>query len=218
MQKFQSTRPIRGATVRHAAPNGAGDAFQSTRPIRGATYRPACARPCRRANFNPRAPYGARLLLLCVHLALAGFQSTRPIRGATCRRCLIRAGASDFNPRAPYGARPASCYPGRAGQHISIHAPHTGRDDLLRPQGLGPGQFQSTRPIRGATRGQPVLPRRKRFQSTRPIRGATCRGSTEARNPAISIHAPHTGRDLPAGWPSSAASRFQSTRPIRGAT
>ena len=55
---FQSTRPMRGATVR------GGDAamdyiFQSTRPMRGATGAirkplPACL------DFNPRAPCGAR--------------------------------------------------------------------------------------------------------------------------------------------------------------
>ena len=57
-------------------------------------------------NFNPRAPYGARLYqVLQVVLIIVGFQSTRPIRGATT----VRVDES-------YKAQ------------ISIHAPHTGRD------------------------------------------------------------------------------------------
>ena len=59
----------------------------------------------------------------------------------------------------------------------------------------------------------------KRFQSTRPIRGATTQTGCPILSRGISIHAPHTGRDvmnhvaiLPTTVP------FQSTRPIRGAT
>ena len=78
---------------------------------------------------------------------------------------------------------------------ISIHAPHTGRDDDGYYGNYGILTFQSTRPIRGATgrRAAPVLP------------------------PRISIHAPHTGRDQTGGICCFPA-RFQSTRPIRGAT
>ena len=101
--------------------------FQSTRPIRGATlYSPWTCGAL--ADFNPRAPYGARHAGPCssragggisIHAPHTGrdrvpsvqrrltsrFQSTRPIRGAT---------------EAPI----TSC----ALTHISIHAPHTGRD------------------------------------------------------------------------------------------
>jgi len=59
---FQSTRPIRGATIN---PNHQGDksTFQSTRPIRGAT--PVHLMDGHSLlHFNPRAPYGARLARL----------------------------------------------------------------------------------------------------------------------------------------------------------
>ena len=59
LQKFQSTRPLRGATAGtrvHCYPSE----FQSTRPLRGATRRWTW-RSRRPYNFNPRAPYGARL-------------------------------------------------------------------------------------------------------------------------------------------------------------
>ena len=55
--------------------------------------------------------------------------------------------------------------------------------------------FQSTRPLRGATKSWRSCARRSGFQSTRPLRGATRTGS-----------------------PLRAATSFQSTRPLRGAT
>ena len=104
---------------------------------------------------------------------------------------------------------------------ISIHAPHTGRDFLRRILFRGISIFQSTRPIRGATRLRCLVGSTgDGFQSTRPIRGATFSKPVHSRdnnghfNPRapygarpnnnkgytkdkrISIHAPHTGRDF----------------------
>ena len=147
---FQSTRPIRGATPCggsstllsemisiHAPHTGRDTAkntdctadkqFQSTRPIRGAT-KGRITTIVQSPNFNPRAPYGARLRTICFAMT-----------------------STHFNPRAPYGARPAavllfgrrflkfqSTRPIRGAtnrlahnmlcNNISIHAPHTGRD------------------------------------------------------------------------------------------
>ena len=56
---------------------------------------------------------------------------------------------------------------------ISIHAPHTGRDGLIK--------F--------------LIKVLDEFQSTRPIRGATKFTRNEIMTSNISIHAPHTGRD-----------------------
>ena len=56
------------------------------------------------------------------------------------------------------------------------------------------------------------------FQSTRPMRGATQVFSVSQIDSTISIHAPHAGRDAATvGW-RSISPRFQSTRPVRGAT
>ena len=43
--RFQSTRPIRGATDIHFIPVQRRNGFQSTRPIRGATHRVARREP-----------------------------------------------------------------------------------------------------------------------------------------------------------------------------
>ena len=132
--------------------------FQSTRPIRGAT----CSRGTQALwffYFNPRAPYGARRSCSLMPPSARTFQSTRPIRGATGQlrdRCTT---GRNFNPRAPYGARLnpyklifvfgkfQSTRPIRGathGQHgahtkqdISIHAPHTGRDNYQRDDNEG---------------------------------------------------------------------------------
>ena len=171
--KFQSTRPVRGATSRIFTASGTFR-FQSTRPVRGAT-------PHRRAggqnrlisihapragrdflisfqvsgmveNFNPRAPCGARLPQTMLGMSPGIFQSTRPVRGAT-------------------GHPQKRLQP----QDISIHAPRAGRDlDAIEGRMLTK-PFQSTRPVRGATHGGWLHGSAgRRFQSTRPVRGATC--------------------------------------------
>ncbi len=82
---------------------------------------------------------------------MAKFQSTRPIRGATIElpQPLI---LHLISIHAPHTGR--DDYPVVVSTHtntISIHAPHTGRD-LSRLQDYHRvSRFQSTRPIRGAT-------------------------------------------------------------------
>ena len=147
--------------------------FQSTRPIRGATtYRRTAKYYCK---ISIHAPHTGRDLVshstaetmteISIHAPHTGrdlarealtmvdaiFQSTRPIRGATCPRVdflilflLISIHAPHtgrdgkatsgkrrkkyFNPRAPYGARRITVSPTCWAFLISIHAPHTGRD------------------------------------------------------------------------------------------
>ena len=79
----------------------------------------------------------------------------------------------NFNPRSPWGER-------LTGKVVP--------DFIVR--------FQSTLPVRGATRLKPMYrARRQEFQSTLPVRGAT-----------------ETQKDTHDG------ERFQSTLPVRGAT
>ena len=114
---------------RDLPPRGGGERrkkFQSTRPVWGATWQPPS---CLRASsyFNPRAPCGARRPSAVPERVRRRFQSTRPVWGATMvvRRmtpleCISihapRVGRDQtapqersysiyFNPRAPCGAR-----------------------------------------------------------------------------------------------------------------
>ena len=78
--QFQSTLPLRGATrvVRHGR---IPPLFQSTLPLRGATCsRPPGSRFC--LDFNPRSPYGERLI-----------------------QSIKKNDRQNFNPRSPYGER-----------------------------------------------------------------------------------------------------------------
>ena len=79
-------------------------------------------------NFNPRAPYGARLPPITFYGKTHTFQSTRPIRGATHIIYGVPYARLYFNPRAPYGARLEQTEEQFEIIKISIHAPHTGRD------------------------------------------------------------------------------------------
>ena len=150
-QSFQSTRPMRGATVDFVT----GEiirGFQSTRPMRGATFdgflsclvavvsihAPHAGRDTQYVTlisspgcFNPRAPCGAR----------------RPSHNLLKRSC-------GFNPRAPCGARLRHTCRKSALRRVSIHAPHAGRDVVRASVAVPMSVFQSTRPMRGATFGR----------------------------------------------------------------
>ena len=100
--------------------------------------------------------------------------------------------------------------------------------------------FQSTHPLRGATRRPFAKLPRGRFQSTHPLRGATMPSHLIEHFVSISIHAPLAGCDqrvvhsglhffdfnprtpcgvrLPLSSFAFRLSQFQSTHPLRGAT
>ena len=102
--KFQSTHPLRGATL-FSFRAISQSIFQSTHPLRGAT--PSLLYGMRKAMyFNPRTPCGVRLLRLLANSILNKFQSTHPLRGATRLNSICRY----------------------AGRLISIHAPLAGCD------------------------------------------------------------------------------------------
>ena len=78
--------------------------------------------------FNPRSPWGERLLLLLCFLVKLVFQSTLPVGGAT------KAITSDGSINS-----------------ISIHAPRGGSDEQVRTKHQNHDEFQSTLPVGGAT-------------------------------------------------------------------
>ena len=79
-------------------------------------------------------------------------------------------------------------------------------------------EFQSTRPVWGATISAEELDLTALFQSTRPVWGATQRNTGSPRNGTVSIHAPRVGRDFGEGFAELEPNWFQSTRPVWGAT
>ena len=121
-----------------------------------------------------------------------------PLAGRDLAECGRGKEGAYFNPRAPCGARPRRHRGQPHGGHaISIHAPLAGRDAPAAHDLAAAHQFQSTRPLRGATMvSLSIFQLTFQFQSTRPLRGATW----------------HTFGLL------SFHPTFQSTRPLRGAT
>ena len=84
--KFQSTRPLRGATSAKLSTPPQYNRFQSTRPLRGAT-----------AGVPPEADPQAQI---SIHA---------PLTGRDANLLLSSVVRYDFNPRAPYGARQQKC-------------------------------------------------------------------------------------------------------------
>ena len=123
---------------------------------------------------------------------------------------------------------------------ISIHAPLAGCDPLSRSICPYASRFQSTHPLRGATKGRrgaadhlqisihaPLagcdfgtieLGGTGRFQSTHPLRGATGRPARLTPRAAFQSTHPLRGATLEDILLQNIAKLFQSTHPLRGAT
>ena len=101
---------------------------------------------------------------------------------------------------------------------ISIHAPREGSDRPNRPRSGQISAFQSTLPVRGATRNPGAFFVPERFQSTLPVRGATEQAVIYCHYTQISIHAPREGSDHHSIKPKQKGQAFQSTLPVRGTT
>ena len=185
-----------------------------------------------------------------------------PLAGCDFTSCACRSGFSDFNPRTPCGVRQRQCRRAGFGRNfnprtpcgvrrwatrqilskksISIHAPLAGCDDAVYDASGNLYLFQSTHPLRGATKTDGRNRSGNRFQSTHPLRGATGKVKRSQKQAYISIHAPLAGCDPSPNPPAAArhyfnprtpcgvrpvpestsgsASLFQSTHPLRGAT
>ena len=123
------------------------------------------------------------------------FHSTPPIRGAPWAQSFVSF-APVFSSHAPIPGRDTPwSTPWTGSPYFNPRAPYGARLALIwRP---AHDQNFNPRAPYGARRGR----------TGEPIRGAF-----------ISIHAPHTGRDLGYGLQVRDGKLFQSTRPIRGAT
>ena len=107
-------------------------------------------------HFNPRAHCGARRFR---------FQYRHyPIRY--------------FNPRAPCGARPNRPRSFTPQNNISIHAPLAGRDRSRKCCCVCRAQFQSTRPLRGATQQTAAQNTRQHISIHAPLAGRDSRNSS----------------------------------------
>ena len=125
--------------------------FQSTLPVRGATGNTK-SRYQKQIHFNPRSPCGERPPLRSVSPRPLIFQSTLPVRGATTFPLLggQRRAISIHAPRAGSDAPLSSSYSGTK-SNFNPRSPCGERRLSGTSSGAGLA-FQSTLPVRGATR------------------------------------------------------------------
>mgnify|MGYP007066146425 CR=1 FL=1 len=148
---FQSTLPARGAT-KSRKEHGMAQEFQSTLPARGATR--WFGRSPKQNSISIHAPRtGSDVFVLSQLRRLRIFQSTLPARGAT-KTSAKDERLGNFNPRSPHGERLPARLNGGKQAGISIHAPRTGSDVVVKVPICRAAEFQSTLPARGATRAK----------------------------------------------------------------
>ena len=119
--------PREGGDIRRDRHRPNRDKFQSTPPARGATLRPP-RRAGQRPDFNPRPPRGGRRCVFPVPGEPPIFQSTPPARGAT-QRHYSRSPSTFISIHAPREGGDAKPFC-QLLHHIciSIHAPREGGD------------------------------------------------------------------------------------------
>ena len=236
--------------------------FQSTLPLRGATVRQG--RGADRVGISIHTPLAGSdvvdvrhvyPVLISIHTPLAGsdrwhgrssagsekfqstlplrgattpcpnwsiafrFQSTLPLRGATCfiAQHVCHLQISIHTPLA--GSDLKSPFDDMLGFHISIHTPLAGSDLPLFFLPLVVSYFNPHSPC-GERRSSGSLGfgYRSKFQSTLPLRGATARRTRWcSRNRNFNPHSP-CGERPALTVPRWCFSKFQSTLPLRGAT
>ena len=103
-------------------------------------------------------------------------------------------------------------------ESISIHAPRVGRDDDDGIMSYVREQFQSTRPVWGATKQKCKQSFPQGFQSTRPVWGATAEEEPVLSDPLFQSTRPVWGATRILELYGCTETPFQSTRPVWGAT
>ncbi len=127
-----------------------GEKFQSTLPARGATLR-ADGSKSGYTHFNPRSPHGERQVILIVWACASLFQSTLPARGATHQGVLCRCKVRKISIHAPRtGSDLRWLRTARRSLYFNPRSPH-GERLFVKPWFYAEGLFQSTLPARGAT-------------------------------------------------------------------
>ncbi len=191
--------------------------------------------------FNPRTPCGVRRESAETERESDAISIHAPHAGCDFGRYQSQGSVRAISIHAPHaGCDDLQLFVKRL-RKISIHAPHAGCDMVMSISGAKAGLFQSTHPMRGAT---------KRYErpraSSRHFNPRTPCGVRRSHHQnvhvlgAISIHAPHAGCDIPADGlrqklehfnprtpcgvrqytkiTGSCIKEFQSTHPMRGAT
>ena len=258
--KFQSTLPLRGAT-RPAWTRRTRNWISIHAPLTGSDE--VGVQVVAKGRISIHAPltgsdgsssFRRRPGPISIHAPLTGsdaftaswvfsqlaFQSTLPLRGATGGSSGPGRNCPYFNPRSPYGERRSSFGLRTRRSYFNPRSPYGERPSTTPPNGSF-SKFQSTLPLRGATRRKdcrcctpqyfnprspygerppdaPTPETAEEFQSTLPLRGATSRSRrSSALSTNFNPRSPY-GERLAVIASVIKCNRFQSTLPLRGAT
>ena len=191
--------------------------FQSTLPMRGATI---FSQPKNvDAKISIHTPHaGSDWGFLCTYDNHEEFQSTLPMRGATDTQIKPWNEYKNFNPHSPCGERR---YFGYSTVLLIYFNPHSPCGERLYPYPLPrlPVLISIHTPHAGSDRPPTRLfPRLRNFNPHSP-----CGERPPCVHPitaflVISIHTPHAGSDENGNTYVSFGKVFQSTLPMRGAT
>ena len=189
---FQSTLPLRGATT--SKPKFEIKVqFQSTFPLRGATRHPK-RRSDRAYHFNPRSPLRGATRIpkelwdnyrISIHVPLAGSDG--------CFLGLLLA--ADISIHVPLAGSDDKVSNELRDLWISIHVPLAGSDPLRSAACGAAPNFNPRSPCGERRQGWSALYSFNVFQSTFPLRGATRVAGGRGDAGVISIHAPLAGSD-----------------------
>ena len=152
---FQSTLPVRGATG--AAPLQPGRADISIHAPRAGSDQHIGGLFVQDTDFNPCSPCGERPWVVWAVNSQQLISIHAPRAGSDLSVVYFYGMLDDFNPRSPCGERRQRSYSSLAPRLISIHAPRAGSDVRLYRDDGGKVTFQSTLPVRGATRLRQIL-------------------------------------------------------------
>ena len=186
--------------------------FQSTLPLRGATDLRGSA--IKRSSISIHAPLAGSDLWPFICCWLTEFQSTLPLRGATRRKHFRRWYHHRISIHAPLAGSDQSAGNHEIRETISIHAPLAGSDKRINEKDESLPHFNPRSPC-----GERLLKQvsnsltESEFQSTLPLRGATRIPGPWHKLHSISIHAPLAGSDLVRNLCAAKSSDFNPRSP-----
>ena len=101
----------------------------------------------------------------------------------------------------------------KAPDSISIHAAREGGDPAQAAQSRPQGEFQSTPPVKAATKSKIASLQLRTFQSTPPVKAATEEAKAAVMEVYISIHAAREGGDTVVHVSAADVGNFNPRRP-----
>ena len=167
-------------------------------------------------HFNPRTPCGVRPHEPISVSMVKMISIHAPLAGCDAAKLSKYWKYFDFNPRTPCGVR-RDCGPldSDPEEFQSTH-PLRGATKFRQIHSIH-NTFQSTHPLRGATQTIQTASDQRRFQSTHPLRGATRESDSHDNSNIFQSTHPLRGATKKSRRP-ALKFLFQSTHPLRGAT